>query len=415
MSEVTVENQIWWVGIDVGRFFHALCALDSAGEVVWQRKRVANTTAAMRRALDELRRAAGAAALRFATEEAGGNAAAHMRLLAQRREIVLLAQPLRVHRFHLALGQPHKSDPYDSQVIANFARQNAAALPRVRPMPPDLEALRVLSRRLEAVSKDLRRSLNRLRATLAEYAPEWLVCHVFADWSSEAALATLERYARVSKLQRTPLGRLAQGLAKWTRGRFGADHARALQQALAEVSLPAALEDAYVQALESLLRQLRALKAEKHRLLALLAAQGEALPALRTLQAEFGYGPETAAVILSESGDLGDFATEPKFATYCGVTPLKRQSGLSQGSAHLSRFTNKRLLRAIFQATVAAVRRDERSRAYYDRKRAGRADPRANTRALLALARHRTRRLYKVLRQAAPPPTETPCPALPRN
>jgi len=410
-----VEPQTWWVGIDVGRFFHALCALDGAGEVVWQRKRVANTTAAMRRALDELRRSAGTAAVRFATEEAGGNAAALMRLLAQCHETVLLAQPLRVHRFHLALGQPHKSDPYDAQVIANFARQNAAGLPRVRPVAPELEALRVLSRRLEAVSKDLRRSLNRLRATLAEYAPEWLVCRVFADWSSEAALASLERYARISKLRRTPVGRLAQTLSRWTRGRFGADHARGLQQAFAEVSLPPALEDAYVQALESLLRQLRALLAEKHRLLALLATQGEALPALGAVQAEFGYGLETAAVIVSESGNLCDFPTEPKFATYCGVTPLKRQSGLSQGSAHLSRFTNKRLLRAIFQATVAAVRRDERSRAYYDRKRAGRTDPRANTCALLALARHRTRRLYKVLRQAALPPTEAACPALPRN
>jgi transposase len=230
------------------------------------------------------------------------------------------------------------------------------------------------------------------------------VCGVFSDWSTEAALGTLERYARISKLQRTPLTRLAQALAKWTRGRFGSPQARALQQAFAELSLPPALEQAYAQALESLARQIRALLAEKRRLLELLAAQGQALPALHTLQAEFGYGPETAAVIVSEVGDIRDFPAEPNFATYCGVTPLKRQSGISAGSARLSRFTNKRLLRAIFQATVAAVRWDARSRAYYDRKRAGRHDPRANTTALLALARHRTRRLYKVLRQASPAP-----------
>jgi transposase len=402
-----MEPQTWWVGIDVGRFFHALCAVNADGEVVWQRKRVPNTTAGMRRALDELRVSAGAATVRFASEEAGGNARALMRLLAQREETVYLAQPLRVHRFHLALGQPHKSDPYDAQVIAQFARQNHSALPRVRPMEPQLEALRVLSRRLEAVSRDLRRCLNRLRATLAEYAPEWLVCSVFSDWSTEAALGTLERYARISKLQRAPLGRIATALRRWIRGRFGDDHARALQQAFAEVCLPPALEDAYVQALESLLRQIRTLLAEKRCLLALLAAQGESLPQLRTLQAEFGYGPETAAIIVSEAGAVADFPTEPKFATYCGVTPIKRQSGLSAGSAHLSRFTNKRLLRAIFQATVAAVRRDPLSRAYYDRKRAGRRDPRANTTALLALARHRTRRLYKVLRQAALAPADT--------
>lgn len=399
-----MEPETLWVGIDVGRYFHAFCAIDGAGEVVWERKRVINTTGAMRAALDQLRRGCQGQPLRFATEEAGGNASALMRLLAEQGALISLAQPLRVHRFHLALGQPHKSDPYDARVIAEFARQNHSRLPRVRPGSPDLQALRVLSRRLEAISKDLRRNLNRLRGTLAEYAPEWLLCAVFSDWSTQAALGALERWARLSKLRRTPLGRLARALSGWTRGRFGETQARALQQAFAEVSLPPALEEAYAGALESLVRQIRTLLAEKKKLLELIAAQGQSVPALSQLQQEYSYGLETAAIIVSEVGDLADFPTEPRFATYCGVTPLKRSSGISQGSSHLSRFTNKRLLRAIFQATVAAVRRDPRSQDYYHRKLAGRTDPRARTTALLALARHRTRRLYQLLRQASSPP-----------
>jgi len=394
-----MEQETLWVGVDVGRYFHAWCALDAAGQVLWQRKRVVNTTRAMQAALAQLQRVARGRKVIFATEEAGGNASALMRLLVEREEAVFLAQPLRVHRFHLALGQPHKSDPYDAQVIAEFARQNQARLPRVRPGSPQLHALRVLSRRLEAVSKDLRRCLNRLRATLAEYAPEWLICTVFSDWSTEAALGTLERYGRLRKLQRTPLSRLSQALSRWTRGRFGEDHARRLRDALAELSLPPVLEEAYACALDSLVRQVRSLLAEKEQLLQLIAAHGAALPSFATLQQEYGYGPETAAIIVSESGDMADFPTEPKFATYCGVTPLKRKSGISQGSSRLSRFTNKRLLRAIFQSTVAAVRRDPRSQAYYQKKLAGRTDPRAKTCALLALARHRTRRLYTLLSQ----------------
>ncbi len=324
-----------------------------------------------------------------------------MRLLTEQAALVSLAQPLRVHRFHLALGQPHKSDPYDARAIAEFARQNQARLPRVRPGSPDLQALRVLSRRLEAVSKDLRRCLNRLRGTLAEYAPEWLVCSVFSDWSTQAALGTLERYGRLSKLQRTPLSRLARALSHWTRGRFADSHARALKDAFSEVSLPPAMEEAYAAALESLVRQIRSLLAEKAALLDLIGTHSQSLPALAALQQEFSYGLETAAIIVSETGNMADFPGEPQFATYCGVTPLKRSSGISQGSSRLSRFTNKRLLRAIFQATVSAVRRDPLSQAYYHKKLAGRTDPRARTTALLALARHRTRRLYKLLSQAS--------------
>jgi transposase len=395
-----MEPQTLWVGIDVGRYFHAFCAIDGAGEVVWERKRVVNTTSAMRTALQQLRRLARGRELQFATEEAGGNACALMRLLAEDEEVVFLAQPLRVHRFHLALGQPHKSDPYDARVIAEFARQNYSRLPRVRPGSPQLQALRVLSRRLEAVSKDLRRCLNRLRGTLAEYAPEWLICSVFSDWSTEAALGTIERYARLSKLQRTPLGRLSQALSRWTRGRFGDQQARTLKQACAQLSLPPALEDAYACALESLVRQIRSLLAEKSSLLTTIETQAQSLPTFATLQQEYCYGLETAAIIISEVGDMADFATEAKFATYCGVTPIKRKSGISQGSSRLSRFTNKRLLRAIFQATVAAVRHDPLSQIYYRKKLATRTGPRAKTCALLALARHRTRRLYKLLSKA---------------
>lgn len=395
-----MEPDTLWVGIDVGRYFHAFCAIDGAGEVVWERKRVINTTFTMRAALDQLRRSCHGQSLHFATEEAGGNASALMRLLTEQGALISLAQPLRVHRFHLALGQPHKSDPYDARVIAEFARQNQSRLPRVRPGSPDLQALRVLSRRLEAISKDLRRCLNRLRGTLAEYAPEWVVCAVFSDWSSPAALGTLERWARLSKLRRTPLSRIAQALSRWTRGRFGEAQARVLKEAFAQVSLPPALEEAYASALESLVRQIRSLLTEKQSLLQLIAAQGQSVPALSALQQEFSYGLETAAIIVSETGDMADFPGEPQFATYCGVTPLKRSSGISQGSSRLSRFTNKRLLRAIFQATVSAVRRDPLSQAYYRKKLAGRIDPRARTTALLALARHRTRRLYKLLSQA---------------
>jgi transposase len=396
-----LEPNTLWVGIDVGRYFHALCVVDSAGQVVWQRKRVANTTLTIRAALHKLRRFAEKRPLVFATEEVGGNATTLVRLLFEAGETVYLAQPLRVHRFQLALGQPHKSDPYDAQVIAQFARQNQHGMPRVRPSTPDLQALRVLSRRLEAVSKDLRRCVNRLRGTLAEYVPEWLVCRVFSDWSSQAALGTLDRYGRVSKLQRTPTSRLAQALSAWTRGRFGEEQARTLREALGGVSLPPCVEEAYYQAIRSLVGQIRSLLAEKERLLELVKAQGESVPTLAAIQRELGYGLETAAVIASEVGDVGDFPIEARFATYCGVTPLKRTSGISQGSSRLSRFTNKRLLRAIFQATVAVITKDERSREYYHRKLAGRSDPGSRTTALLALARHRTRRLYRVLRQAS--------------
>jgi transposase len=392
-----MEQDVIWIGIDVGRYFHAFCAVDAAGRVVWERKRVPNTTVAMSKALDQLHRFAKHRCVRWATEEPGGNASALVRLLREAGEQVYLAQALRVHRFHLALGQPHKSDPYDAQVIAEFARQNAGKLPPVRGRAPGTEALRVLSRRLEMVSKDIRRCVNRLRGLLAEYAPEWLSCRVFGCWTTEAALHTLQRYARISKLQRTSLSRLTKALQQWTRGHLGEAQARTLREALASVSLPPEVEEAYVEAIQSLVSQIRGLLTERERLLQLIAKHAQSSPQMTALQQEFGYGMETGAVIISEIGDIRDFSDEAHLATYCGVTPIKRRSGLSPGSTRLSRFTNRRLLRALIQSSYSAAHHHPESKVYYQKKLAGRTDPRAKTNALIALARHRVRRLYRLL------------------
>jgi len=401
-----MEAGMVWVGVDVGRYSHALCAIDASGSVIWERKRVLNTTWAMRRVLAKLLHFLRGRPVHFAVEEPNGNAAALVRLLTADDLPVLLAQPLRVYRFHLALGQPHKTDPYDAQVIAQFARQNASKLPPVRILTPATQSLRVLSRRADAVGRDLRRCVSRLRGVLAEYAPEWLACRVFKDWSSAAALGTLERYGCISKLQRTRVSRLGRALSKWTQGRYGETHARTLIEAFAEVVLPSQVEQAYHQVICSLVKQIRALVAERRHLLSLIRAQGESLPAMAELQSEFGYGPELSAIIVSEVGDMADFPSEAGFATYCGVTPVKRKSGVSRGSSRLSRFTNKRLLRAVTQAARTAATHEPESRTYYQRKLAGRSDPHAKTLALIALARHRTRRLYKLLRRVSIQPEE---------
>jgi len=60
-----------------------------------------------------------------------------------------------------------------------------------------------------------------------------------------------------------------------------------------------------------------------------------------------------------------------------------------------------RRLRAVTQAARTAATHEPESRTYYQRKLAGRSDPHAKTLALIALARHRTRRLYKLLRRAS--------------
>jgi transposase len=156
-------------------------------------------------------------------------------------------------------------------------------------------------------------------------------------------------------------------------------------------------------ALREILVVIQAKADEFERLVEQVSSAHPAAQRLRTIP---GIGPFLSLALAVEIGDMADFPREAAFATYCGVTPLKRRSGVSRGSARLSRFTNKRLLRAVTQAALTAATHHAESRLYYQKKLAGRSDPRTKTLALIALARHRARRLYKVLRRASLPSAE---------
>ena len=111
-----------------------------------------------------------------------------------------------------------------------------------------------------------------------------------------------------------------------------------------------------------------------------------------------GIATTVAATIIGETGDVNRFGNEAKFATFCGLTPICRQSGKGTGIDRLARQTNKHLLRAMYISALVSVRCFGPSNAYYERKlqqtSASRVD---KIRARIALARYRCRVIYRIL------------------
>ncbi|MEW6873046.1 IS110 family transposase [Trueperella pyogenes] len=85
-------------------------------------------------------------------------------------------------------------------------------------------------------------------------------------------------------------------------------------------------------------------------------------------------------------------------ASYAGLAPQTRQSGVSIKSDTVSHAGNKRLKRAFFLSAFAPLRSEPTSRRYYDKKRL--AGKRHNQ-VLIALAHKRSAVLYAMLRDAA--------------
>ena len=252
-----------------------------------------------------------------------------------------------------------------------------------------------LARWRQRLSEDHTRLSNRLRCCLLELSPA-LVAPRAPKWSSQRVRRVLARWPALIGLERARLSTIERQLVGGRLAKRGAE-ARFLQQASREVMMRAAERQVVAQELTSLLGQLKLLEvsmtAVDGQLEVLVLAHREGSK-LREMP---GIGPFVAAVLVGELLPLARHASEAQAATYSGVTPLCRSSG-KQSRSHLTRRTNKRILRALFLSALASVKDSAIDRAYYERKRRDfEGHPKPHVKATLALARQRSRVIYKLL------------------
>ena len=111
-----------------------------------------------------------------------------------------------------------------------------------------------------------------------------------------------------------------------------------------------------------------------------------------------GIGPVSAATLIAVVKDIRRFETEARFAAYCGLAPRRWQSGLSKERLYRRTMYNRKLKTVFFYIALTAIREDERSRAYYRKKR---QEGKSHRQALLSLARQLARVVYHTWKRAS--------------
>jgi len=97
-----------------------------------------------------------------------------------------------------------------------------------------------------------------------------------------------------------------------------------------------------------------------------------------------GIGERVALIVVAYGGNLERFTEARAFAAYTGLTPMRKQSGEKEGKARISRMGPGALRQAFYIAARVAVMKNERYRAYYERKR---AEGKAHLLVMTAIAR----------------------------
>jgi transposase len=380
-----------YAGIDIGAEQHVVATVDDEETVLTRPTRFAEDRAGYER----LREVLGEPSEVLVAMEATGHYWQNLyAFLASEGYQVVLVNPLRTHRFAQEDLERTKTDAIDALGIARFARQKRPAPVRI----PDevTQELRELVRLRDQIVGDMTARLNQLHRLVDLGFPEFT--QVVKTLDGPLATALLSRFPTARSFASAKPAHIAK-IAYGKKSKVGEELAQELI-ALAKTSVgahhgePYKLQVAYAcEDLDLLRSRLRAVSGDIDGLI----ARHEIGKLLVTIP---GIGPQTAARILAEAGDLDRFASSAALASYAGLVPGLRHSGKhAPARAQLTRIGNARLRRGLFLPTLVAVRKNPWLRAFYERLVAAGKPKKL---ALIAAARKLLHAVFAVARRRQP-------------
>ena len=235
--------------------------------------------------------------------------------------IISLGEPKRNKDYHKAFFPKRTSDDTESQAMARFGVVEQP--PQTPATPDEFYVLREIAGRMQSVSKDTTRAINRLHNLMARVFPE--LAMMVSDISAAWVLTLLKQYpgpqqianTRLEKLRKIPYikatqAQQVQAAAKRTVG--------SLQGELAESLM--------IQFVEHVQQCLAAQKKLKK----LLLQAYRALPRSGHVQVETisGIGIATAAVLVAKMISIDRFETPENLVGYFGIFPEENTSGVDR-------------------------------------------------------------------------------------
>jgi transposase len=380
-----------FVGIDIAKEVHWVCATDSQGTALLDRK-LLNTPEDLSRLVDELQALPQPA--RVGIDVLGGIAALAQAVLVQAGFAVVYVPGIVVNRAREgSVGGECKSDPRDARIIADQVRLRADLRPAGTASELDIELRLLVSRRRDLTQEQTRR-LARLHDLLVGIFPE---LEQALDVTTKTALTLLTGFVTPRELRRANETMLAHHLGTLAQRSCGRDLIKKAR-ALAKRQMIAVPGEALS---ARLIKELAGEALETIERIAMLDRELEARVArhpdaalIRTLP---GMGALLSAAFIAEAGSIGRFKSPDALAAAAGLAPVLRQSGKSRWHRRPTG-GNKGLKRIFYQSAFASLRCPE-SRAYYERKR---KEGKRHEQAVIALARRRVNVLWAMLTRREP-------------
>ncbi|MGH3934678.1 MAG: IS110 family transposase [Pseudonocardiaceae bacterium] len=378
-----------WVGVDIGKTHHWVCALDVDGKRLLSVK-VANDEAEILALIATVQGLAAQPV--WAVDIIGAPSALMLALLAQAGQSLRYASGRMVAAMSSAYAGEGKTDAKDAYVIAETARlrRDLAVVDQDTDLVRNLAIL--TSHRADLVA-DRVRMINRLRDLMTSVFPG--LERAFDYASRKGALVLLTGYASPQRIRRIGHTRLAA----WLRQRKVRDSAgvaaRAITAARAQMTvLPG--QDLATSIIAELATNILALDERLRSLDAQIAEIFDQHPQAAVIQSMPGFGPLLGACLLAGAGDLRAFPSAGHLAAAAGLVPVPNDSGRRTGNLHRPKRYSRPLRHVFYLSAQTSMLRAGPNRDYYQKKR---EHGRTHSQAIIALARRRVDVLWALLRE----------------
>ncbi len=247
-------------------------------------------------------------------------------------------------------------------------------------------------RAFEVVKRSASKTDKRDAANLALFLSKELLPEARKKDKGQAALTSLVQTRDKLVKQRTALINKLHALE--------VSHGRQMykERCASEAGLESVLADRWETVerveVEVIVAQVRSLNAGIKRLEGEITEQESKLEGHQNLTSIKGIGRTSATILLSVIGDIADFDSEAKLASYFGIVPSVRQSNETRHTGRITKGGSKLGRTTLVQCTLVAIRYSPYLKKYYDRLKARRGAGKA----IIATARKLLGIIYQTLK-----------------
>ena len=385
---------MFYLGIDVGKFSHSFCLLNSSNgkKQIWQFHNTKHGFTELKKKIDKNISISDYSKLIIGMEATGHyflNIYEFFLNCEINSDNIALLNPLQVKSFRNTNLRGAKSDNIDAERIATLL--HFGGYKRCNVATDKIMNLRELTRLRTDLVANTSSLKRKIIAIMDRIFPEFT--NVFSNKFGKTAVALLTEYSTPEEMAELSICELTEIIKKVSKRGISEKKIEHLHNS-AQNSIGITFgQEAFKFELKILLERLEMLQKQTDKLENKIEdIISEYNSPLFTIP---GIGKVTGAAIIAEIGDINSFSSATKLIAFAGLDPKLRESGTYQGRTPISKRGSKYLRNVIWYSAMVASRVNPKLREDYLKRR---EQGKSHRYAVTATANKLTKIIYHILK-----------------